>query len=116
MKNQWQVILGIILVIFIAIFAIINVDSVEVNFLFAKANWPLVLVILGSVLVGCLIIFCLNIAKVRTANKQIKQLKAEKTELSRQLAAAEAMHSKKSTIDVKKTEAPIEPKKENPNL
>lgn len=100
MKNQWQVILGILLVLFIAIFAVINVDSVEVNFLFAKAEWPLVLVILGSVLIGCLIIFFLNIAKVRSGNKQIKQLKEEKTELTRKLAAAEAMHGKKSTIDV----------------
>ncbi|MEN2666567.1 LapA family protein [Listeria aquatica] len=100
MKNQWQVILGILLVLFIAIFAVINVDSVQVNFLFAKAEWPLVLVILGSVLIGCLIIFFLNIAKVRSGNKQIKHLKEENTELSRKLAAAEAMHGKKSTIDV----------------
>ncbi|MHC5252506.1 LapA family protein [Listeria kieliensis] len=114
MKNQWQVILGILLVLFIAIFAVINVDSVEVNFLFAKAEWPLVLVILGSVLIGCLIIFFLNIAKVRSGNKQIKQLKEEKTELTRKLAAAEAMHGKKSTIDVGEKET--KEANEKPNL
>ncbi|EUJ17612.1 LapA family protein [Listeria aquatica] len=115
MKNQWQVILGILLVLFIAIFAVINVDSVQVNFLFAKAEWPLVLVILGSVLIGCLIIFFLNIAKVRSGNKQIKHLKEENTELSRKLAAAEAMHGKKSTIDVgDKKETKEETKKANP--
>ncbi|WP_167628577.1 LapA family protein [Listeria valentina] len=115
MKNQWQVILGALLVLLIAIFAVINVDSVEVNFLFAKAEWPLVLVILGSVLVGCLIIFFLNIAKVRSGNKQIKQLKEEKTELTRKLAAAEAMHGKKSTIDVGEKKETKEAN-EKPNL
>lgn len=34
-KVQWQVIAGIILALIIAIFAVINVDPVEVNFLFA---------------------------------------------------------------------------------
>ncbi|WP_088810027.1 MULTISPECIES: lipopolysaccharide assembly LapA domain-containing protein [Listeria] len=104
MKNQWQVIVGIILAILIAVFAIINVESVEVNFFFAKLEWPLILVILGSVLIGGLIIFCLNIAKVRGMNKQVKQLHEEKTNLERQLAAAKAMQTKTSTISIRDTE------------
>ncbi|EIA19673.1 LapA family protein [Listeria fleischmannii] len=103
MKNQWQVIVGIILAILIAVFAIINVESVQVNFLFAKLEWPLILVILGSVLIGCLIIFCLNISKVRGMNKQIKQLEEQKTDLERQLAAAKAMKTKNSTVAIRDT-------------
>ncbi len=104
MKNQWQVIVGIILAILIAVFAIMNVEAVEINFFFAQLEWPLILVILGSVLIGGLIIFCLNIAKVRGMNKQIKQLLEEKTNLERQLAAAKAMQTKTSTISIRDAE------------
>ncbi|EAC8223632.1 DUF1049 domain-containing protein [Listeria monocytogenes] len=102
-KVQWQVIAGIILALIIAIFAVINVDPVEVNFLFAQAEWPLILIILGSVLCGCLIIFFLNIAKSRGMKKQVKQLTSEKAELERQLAA-KAMKTHSSKVETRDTE------------
>ncbi|MBC1483497.1 DUF1049 domain-containing protein [Listeria sp. FSL L7-1485] len=98
-KIQWQVIVGIILALIIAIFAVINVDPVEVNFLFLQADWPLILIILGSVLCGCLIIFFLNITKSRSMKKKLKQLTTEKTELERQLAAAKAMKTHSSQVE-----------------
>nr|WP_185425514.1 lipopolysaccharide assembly protein LapA domain-containing protein [Listeria weihenstephanensis] len=100
MKVQWQVIVGIVLAIVIAIFAIINVDSVEVNFLFAKASWPLILIILGSVLIGCLIFFCLNIVRVNSMKKQIKTLEAAKKDLERNLAAEKSRKVKVSEVEV----------------
>ncbi|EKY4026726.1 TPA: DUF1049 domain-containing protein [Listeria innocua] len=108
-KVQWQVIVGIILALIIAIFAVINVDPVEVNFLFAQAEWPLILIIIGSVLVGCLIIFFLNIAKSRGMKKRVKQLTAEKTELERQLAAAKSMKAHSSNVEKRDTENTVEP-------
>ncbi|MBC1234561.1 LapA family protein [Listeria booriae] len=100
MKVQWQVIVGIILAIVIAVFAIVNVDGVEVNFLFAKAEWPLILVILGSVLVGCLIFFCLNIVRVNALKKQVKTSENAKRELERQLAAEKSRKVKVSEVEV----------------
>lgn len=108
-KVQWQVIVGIILALIIAIFAVINVDPVEVNFLFAQAEWPLILIILGSVLFGCLIIFFLNITKSRGMKKKVKQLTTEKTELERQLAAAKAMKTHSSQVEKRDTEKVVEP-------
>ncbi|AHI56022.1 LapA family protein [Listeria ivanovii] len=103
-KIQWQVIVGIILALIIAIFAVVNVDPVEVNFLFLQADWPLILIILGSVLCGCLIIFFLNISKSRNMKKKLKQLTAEKSELERQLAAAKAMKTHSSQVETRKPE------------
>lgn len=103
-KVQWQVIVGIILALIIAIFAVVNVDPVEVNFLFLQADWPLILIILGSVLCGCLIIFFLNISKSRNMKKKLKQLTAEKSELERQLAAAKAMKTHSSKVETRKSE------------
>lgn len=87
MKVQWQVIVGIILALIIAIFAVINVDPVQVNFLFANVEWPLILIIIGSVLIGCLIIFLLNVGKAHTQKKQIKHLNEKNDDLNRQLEA-----------------------------
>ncbi len=42
-------------------FAVINVRSVEVDYLFGRSEWPLILVILGSVLMGALIVFSVGI-------------------------------------------------------
>ncbi|EUJ23101.1 hypothetical protein PGRAN_10478 [Listeria grandensis FSL F6-0971] len=104
MKVQWQVIVGIILAIIIAIFAIVNVDSVQVNFLFAKVEWPLILVILGSVLVGGLIFFCMNIVRVNSMKKQIKTLESAKKELERSLAAEKSRKVKVSEVEVADSE------------
>nr|WP_051994092.1 lipopolysaccharide assembly protein LapA domain-containing protein [Listeria rocourtiae] len=100
MKGQWQVIVGIVLAIIIAIFAIVNVDSVQVSFLFAKVEWPLILVILGSVLFGGLIFFCLNIVRVNAMKKQIKTLENDKKELERKLAAEKSRKVKVSEVEV----------------
>ncbi|WP_163652918.1 lipopolysaccharide assembly LapA domain-containing protein [Listeria sp. PSOL-1] len=103
MKIQWQVVTGIVLALMIAVFAVINTDPVEVNFLFTKADWPLILLILGSVLIGCLIMFFLNIAKARQARKEVRQLNEEINDLKRQLAAEEALGMKK--IELEKNES-----------
>ncbi|MBC6309493.1 DUF1049 domain-containing protein [Listeria sp. FSL L7-1582] len=100
MKVQWQVIVGIVLAIVIAIFAVINVDDVKVNFLFAYVEWPLILVILGSVLIGGLIFFCLNIVRTNSMKKQVKTLEAAKKELERSLAAEKSRKVKVSEVEV----------------
>ncbi|MDQ0219328.1 DUF1049 domain-containing protein [Peribacillus cavernae] len=74
MKFQWIFLLGILFAIVISIFAVINVDSVSVNYLFGQAEWPLILVILGSVLMGGFIVFSINMVKIYSLRRKIKQL------------------------------------------
>jgi len=52
MKAQTYVILSIIVLIIVSVFAVSNVDAVNVNYLFWQGHSPLILVILFSVLMG----------------------------------------------------------------
>jgi putative membrane protein len=81
MKGQWGLILALIFALIVAIFAVINVDSVQVNYLFGTAEWPLVLVILGSVLVGGLIIGGFGIYRVFRQRREIRALTKENAHL-----------------------------------
>ncbi|MEB1808050.1 MAG: lipopolysaccharide assembly protein LapA domain-containing protein [Bacillaceae bacterium] len=75
MRGQWGFILGIIAALIIAIFAVINVEAVRVNYLFGTADWPLILVIIGSVLMGGIIVGAVGMVKVYQLQQEIKRLK-----------------------------------------
>ncbi|WP_332631228.1 LapA family protein [Halalkalibacter flavus] len=75
MRGQWSLILGIIAAVIIAIFAVINVDSVRVNYMFGTAEWPLILVILGSVLMGAIIVGAVGMVRIYQLQAEIKRLK-----------------------------------------
>ena len=77
MKIQWTLVVGLIFAIIIAIFATVNVDSVPVNYIFGEANWPLILVILGSVLIGFIISFCFSAFRMLGSKRQTKLVKKE---------------------------------------
>jgi lipopolysaccharide assembly protein A len=78
LKGQTSIILAIIFAIIVAIFAVINVDAVPVNFLFVTSEAPLILVILFSVLMGSIITGAFGFVKVFKLQKEIKKLKNEK--------------------------------------
>ncbi|UTR14261.1 DUF1049 domain-containing protein [Salipaludibacillus sp. LMS25] len=77
MRGQWGLISGLIFVLLIAIFAVINVEAVRVNYLFGTADWPLILVILVSVLMGGLIVGSVGIFKVYQLQQEVKRLKVK---------------------------------------
>jgi len=81
MKGQSYVILAIILVIIIAVFAVINVSPVEVNYLFWKMESPLILVILFSVLMGGLITGAAGMVKIFRLQRNIRALKEENKQM-----------------------------------
>ncbi|OLO26202.1 hypothetical protein BTR23_23925 [Alkalihalophilus pseudofirmus] len=83
MRGQWGLILGIIAALVIAIFAVINVDAVRVNYLFGTAEWPLILVIIGSVLMGGIIVGAVGMVRVYQLQQEIKRLKQEKSQKDR---------------------------------
>lgn len=52
MKGQWGLLFALFFALIVAIFAVINVEAVTVDYLFGVAEVPLVLVIFVSALIG----------------------------------------------------------------
>ncbi|KAB7708658.1 DUF1049 domain-containing protein [Bacillus aerolatus] len=84
MKTQSTLLLVVLFALIVAVFAVINVNPVTVNYLFGQSQWPLVLVIIFSVLMGGLISGLLSLFRtigLRRQNKvlihQIEKLKQE---------------------------------------
>ncbi|WP_047979700.1 LapA family protein [Ornithinibacillus contaminans] len=82
MKGQSYVILAIIVMILVAIFAVTNVNSVEVTYYFWQAESPLILVILFSVLMGGIITAAAGMVKMFKLQREIKSLKQERDKLN----------------------------------
>ncbi|WP_370297477.1 lipopolysaccharide assembly LapA domain-containing protein [Rossellomorea marisflavi] len=85
MKFQWTLLLGIIFALIVSIFAVINVDPVTVNYLFGEADWPLILVILGSVFMGGIIIGSVGLFRLFVVQRQVKALEKENMTLREQI-------------------------------
>ncbi|MEJ8776367.1 LapA family protein [Pseudogracilibacillus sp. ICA-222130] len=77
MKGQTYVILAIVFTIIISVFAVLNIDEVEVNYLFWSGSSPLIFVILFSVLLGGLLMMMVASKKHFQLKKQIKKLEAQ---------------------------------------
>lgn len=77
MKFQWTMLFGILFALIVAIFAVINVEPVTVNYLFGQAEWPLILVILGSVFMGGMIIGSVGLVRIYGLQKTLRQLKKD---------------------------------------
>lgn len=73
MKSQWMLLLAFVFALIIAVFAVINVEPVEVNFLFGKTSTPLILVILFSTLFGGLTVGALGLVRVYVLQRKVKQ-------------------------------------------
>ncbi|WP_147803010.1 LapA family protein [Alkalicoccus halolimnae] len=80
MKGQWGLIGGLIIILIISVFAVVNVDPVEVNYLFGQSEWPLVLVIIGSALMGGLIVGLVGIYRVFRLQQEVKRLGGKEPE------------------------------------
>lgn len=77
MKNQWRVVMGLFLVLIVVIFAVLNNQTVPVSFGFAKISGPLILIILGSAIVGALIGLLTSTTTMWKQKKQVKELKKD---------------------------------------
>lgn len=85
MKRQWSLILAFIFALVVAIFAVINVEPVEVDYLFGTSDWPLVLVILGSVVMGAIIIAAAGMFKYIALKRENRLLKKDNQRLKEEL-------------------------------
>lgn len=77
MKFQWSLLFGLLFAVIIALFAVYNVDSVPVNYVFGTAEWPLILVILGSALLGALLSGTVAIYRSFILSRKVKHLEKE---------------------------------------
>ncbi|MFG6114213.1 lipopolysaccharide assembly LapA domain-containing protein [Halobacillus sp. MO56] len=77
MKGQYYWILALIFALLIAVFAVINVDPVEVNYLFGTGEAPLILVILISVLMGGIVTAALGAVRVYRLQREVKKLRSK---------------------------------------
>ncbi|MGM9892105.1 lipopolysaccharide assembly protein LapA domain-containing protein [Limosilactobacillus sp.] len=80
MKKQSTTIISIILIILVAIFAIANTASVEVNLLVTKFHTPLIILILVCLLIGALIIYLFSLSTHLKQDKELKALRQSKAD------------------------------------
>lgn len=100
MKGQTYVIAAIVLTIIIAVFAVINIEPVVVNYLFWSAESPLILVILFSVLMGGLITSIVSMVKFFQMQREHSRLHHENVKFREKLeqlgvSAEELLHVRK---------------------
>ena len=85
MKKQSGVIIGFLLVLVIVLFAVLNNKNVPVSFGVASFSAPLILVIIGSAIIGALIVFVT--ASTTLWQQKIKQLTQELAEAQKDVEA-----------------------------
>ncbi|MBX9973170.1 lipopolysaccharide assembly LapA domain-containing protein [Cytobacillus firmus] len=101
MKFQWALLFGFLFALIVAVFAVINVDNVTVNYLFGQSQWPLILVILGSVLMGGLIVGSVGLVRIYSLQRKVKILKKENEKLN-------AGHAVKVNADKEESEKELD--------
>lgn len=74
MKLQWSILLSLLFALLIAVFAVVNVDSVPVNYIVGQAEMPLILVILSSALFGGLAVGIFGMVRQFRLSRKIRQL------------------------------------------
>ncbi|WP_203333100.1 LapA family protein [Planococcus beigongshangi] len=77
MKMQWLILLALIFAVIIAVFAVVNVDAVPVDYIFGETEFPLILVILASALLGFLLSGVVAIARTYSLQRKVKALQKE---------------------------------------
>ncbi|WP_318765978.1 LapA family protein [Lactiplantibacillus carotarum] len=73
MKNQWRLVSALGIVLVIIVFAILNVDPVRVNFGIMSVQWPLILVIVITLILGvvtAVLMATVNESKERSAHEE----------------------------------------------
>ena len=83
MKSQQRFIIGLVLALILIIFALLNGQGVSVNFFGIQLEWPLIVIIAVSVLIGVVVTWLISTSAVASAKKQIKELQQRVTELTK---------------------------------
>ncbi|CAM3724765.1 lipopolysaccharide assembly protein LapA domain-containing protein [Mesobacillus zeae] len=81
MKSQWSLLLALLFALLVALFAVVNVEDVTIDYFFGTGQWPLILVILLSVLSGVVIMGAVGARKIYALKREKKSLQKEVDEL-----------------------------------
>ncbi|MBP2001310.1 putative integral membrane protein [Paenibacillus shirakamiensis] len=77
MKIQWSLIAALVFALITAVFAVINVKPVQVNLLFSTVSLPLILLIIGSTLLGGIIVGSFGLYRNYRLQRENQQLKLD---------------------------------------
>lgn len=85
MRIQWNLILALVFALIVAIFAVVNVEPVKVEYVFGTAEWPLILIILGSVLMGGIIIGSVGLFRIFMLQRKLRGQQRENDRLNEEI-------------------------------
>jgi putative membrane protein len=88
MKTLWMFVSVVFIALVTAMFAVTNTSLVPVHFVIVDAELPLIVIILGSTLLGGLIVGLIGMMKQFKLKRTIKQLDRELHELKKEQAIA----------------------------
>jgi putative membrane protein len=88
MKTLWMFICILLVALITAMFAAINTSPVLVHFVFVDKELPLIVIILGSTLLGGLIVGLISMIKQFKLRRTVKQLERQLNELKKEQAPA----------------------------
>lgn len=91
MKMQWILISALVFALITAVFAVVNVDPVQVNFMFVTTSTPLILVILTSTLLGGLIVGLFGMVRQYKLQRKVKQLEKQLHEVQHPSAVSSSV-------------------------
>ncbi|NEW08758.1 DUF1049 domain-containing protein [Paenibacillus sp. SYP-B3998] len=74
---QWILICALVFALITAVFAVINVEPVQVNFMFSQTHTPLILVILTSTLLGGVIVGLFGMIRQYKLQRKLRQLEKQ---------------------------------------
>ncbi|GIO91189.1 LapA family protein [Paenibacillus lactis] len=112
MKIQWSLIAALLFALITAVFAVINVNPVQVNLLFGTVDIPLILLIIGCSLIGGLIVGAFGIYRQYQMQKEIRSLAEQLIHIREVTGYTPEMHA----VDNQLEEEQKEESKEGPKL
>jgi lipopolysaccharide assembly protein A len=115
MKIQWNLLLALIFALIVAIFAVVNVESVNVDYVFGTADLPLILIVLGSALLGGLIVGSIGLFRNFMLQRQVKQLTKEKVQFEGKIEELEQSISSLEQTKTVSQEKPNHPNSPEPS-
>ena len=75
MRQQWIFVSALVFAVIIAIFSVVNVKAVPVDFIFVDVELPMILVILGSALAGGLVVGIIGTVRYLQWRQEMNELK-----------------------------------------
>ncbi|WP_165971888.1 LapA family protein [Paenibacillus piri] len=93
MKTLWMFICILLIALITAMFAAINTSPVLVHFVVVDTELPLIVIILGSTLLGGLIVGLIGMIKQFKLKRINKQLERQINELKKERAASAPVYS-----------------------